>query len=134
MMRSWTWRRSRRANDPWEERIELGRRLVPAFSDPKVAEQLIALLLDPENTAVTLHTALALLERRRPEAVRLVVVASSQADDNTNDWIAGAFDDFRAESLGEDDDFLRTSLARIHQDQNPAYAAAAREWSALFGF
>lgn len=95
---------------------------------------MIALLLDPENTAVTYRTAVALLTLRKPEAVRLIVAASSWADENVNDWIGSAFEDFRAESLGADDAVLRWARAAIQEDPDEGCSNTAREWSAWCGF
>ncbi len=110
----------------WQERAALGQSLAADFEDPGVARRLIALLLDPDDTWVTRQTAAALWGMRRPEVVRLVLVASSRADDNHNDYLIGALADFPAQSPGDEDHFIREALIAVHDDPDPALAGIAR--------
>jgi hypothetical protein len=62
---------------PWEDRAAEGEALAAGAGRADVDARLLALLLDPEDTAVTFRTAIALLERRDLQALRLVVLASA---------------------------------------------------------
>jgi len=117
----------------WADRAALGESLASQVGDASVDERLVALLLDPEDTAVTFRTAVALLERRDPRAVRLVIVASASADEDTSNWIGGALNDFRADSL-QNEEFLRAALEELHEDPESSCARAAHAWSAWCAF
>lgn len=118
----------------WESQAAEGETLAADVGAPAVDARLLALLLDPENTAVTLRTALALLEQRSHQAVQLLVRASARADDNHNDWIGDAIVEFRARHLGDDDDFLRGALSASQNDPDQASAKAARDLAVWCGF
>lgn len=113
-------------SDGWEARAAEGEAIAPRSGTPEVDARLLALLLDPEDTAVTYRTALALLRQRTPEAVRVVVCADARADANHSDWIGDAFATVRADALGDDDEFLRSTLSGLSADRDEACARAAR--------
>lgn len=100
--------------DDFKGRISEGQRLSlgvgVGVGDAATDDRLLQLLLDPNDTAVTYETALALLARRDDRGVELILRAEVLADDNTSQWLGDAFATFRAESHGRDDDFLRSSL------------------------
>ncbi len=72
----------------WDDRVEAGRRLAALAGDPAIDAVLDRLLLDPENTAVTLETAEELLRRRDLPGLRVFAQAWDRADDQTGDWLA----------------------------------------------
>ena len=89
----------------WQQRAREGEQLAGWLGQPGVNERLLQLLLDPLDTEVTSETAGALLARHDDPGVQLIVGAAAQTDDNHSDWLFGAFADFRANSLGEEDGF-----------------------------
>ncbi|CAN5467173.1 hypothetical protein BH10ACT8_BH10ACT8_17020 [soil metagenome] len=113
--------------DDWEERALLGERLARRLDAVPVRERLLQLLLDNRNTAVTYRTALALLDRRDRLGLELIVTASTQADDDTNQWLGDAVAEFRARSLGADDEFLRNTLGELISGARPPVTGAAEE-------
>jgi len=118
----------------WEERASEGEELAAQVGSPDADERLLELLLDPDNTAVTFRTAVALLDRRSLAAVRMIAVASAMADDNHMDFLGDAVAEFRARSLGGDDQFLRGALESIGSEADSAYARAAQELHAWCGW
>ncbi|TCI98801.1 hypothetical protein [Aeromicrobium sp. IC_218] len=115
----------------WEERAAAGEALAPGAGVPDTDARLIELLLDPENTAVTFRTAVALLDQRTTAAFRLLVLASADADDNQRDWIGDAVDGFVGRMQGEGEAFIRRALHVLEKD-NDGCAHAAAEWRAWF--
>jgi hypothetical protein len=63
-------------------------------------EAVLRLLLDDRDTAVTLRTALALLERRDRLGLELIATADAQADDDTSQSLYDAVTEFQARALG----------------------------------
>lgn len=110
----------------WERRAALGEELAADLDRPGAEARIMRLLLDPEDTAVTFRTALALLSRRDIRGVRLVAWADSRADDQRSDHLCDAFAEIRAESLGADDNFLREALSSVAAEDDAATAWAAR--------
>ncbi|HEY8719982.1 MAG TPA: hypothetical protein VIM26_15480 [Pengzhenrongella sp.] len=90
-----------------EVRAAAGVLLASATDLDQVADILIRLLLDQEDTFVTSETADALVDRRDVPGLRLVILALARADDeNTANWIWDALLDPQTyEELAE-----RTSL------------------------
>lgn len=119
-------------NNSWEERIEAGEALAPAAGERDADAQLLGLLRDPENTAVTLYTALALFEQRTAAAIRLVVLASARTDDNHRDWIDAALGDFLGSVSAEEQEFVRHTVRMFQNDGDPVLAQEAREWVAWY--
>ncbi|MEU8761353.1 hypothetical protein [Streptomyces sp. NPDC048659] len=77
----------------WTTRVRAGRDLAPYAGLPRAAEALLALLLDPEDTAVTRATAEALTRAGTADALRFVARAAARADAQQADWLAtGAHD------------------------------------------
>ncbi|MGW3892509.1 hypothetical protein ACWD69_27835 [Micromonospora chokoriensis] len=72
----------RNADSPaWSVRAAAGRHLARSRGIDEVADTLHRLLLDPQDTAVTQETAMALLERKDATGLRLVLLARSYAAD-----------------------------------------------------
>lgn len=111
----------------WEQRASLGERLAPCVGEAGVDARLLALLLDPDDTAVTYRTAIALLNEHSTQALRLIVLAKSRADDNTRDWIEGAFTNLRADTLGACDEFLARALVVLGVDADPVCRETAQD-------
>ncbi len=82
----------------WPVRAAAGRRLAGSAEDAGVAEVLLRLLLDGQDTAVTRETAEALLERGDVCGLRMVLAALSSADDGTGDYLDGAINDVCCQS------------------------------------
>ncbi|GAA3169699.1 hypothetical protein GCM10010531_23470 [Blastococcus jejuensis] len=78
-----------------EDRAAAGRQLAPRAGSDQVDELLLELLLDQSNTFVTYETAEALLERRTPQAARVVAKAVALADprDLPIEWLGDAVND-----------------------------------------
>lgn len=120
--------------ETWEDRVAEGQMLAAKAGAAEADARLVDLLLDSDDTVVTLRTALALLEQRTPRALRVVVAAAARADENQGDSLGDAVNSFRATSLGNDDEFLRKTLGVLAQDPDEECALAARElavWSGL---
>lgn len=120
--------------ETWEDRVAEAQMLAAKAGAAGADARLVALLLDSDDTAVTLRTALVLLEQRTPSALRVVVAAAARADENQGDWLGDAVNWFRASSLGNDDEFLRKTLGVLAQDPDEDCALAAHElavWSGL---
>ncbi|MCP9956787.1 HEAT repeat domain-containing protein [Streptomyces sudanensis] len=71
----------------WTRRVRAGHDLASFTGIPEVAEALVGLLLDAEDTAVTRGAAEALARVGTVTAMRLVALALSRADDNQADWL-----------------------------------------------
>lgn len=105
-------------SDNWEERALLGERLARRLDTLADREQVLRLLLDDRDAAVTYRTALALLQRRDRLGLELIVTASTQADDDTNLWLGSAVAQFRAGSLGQTTTSSEPRLARCSATQD----------------
>ena len=71
----------------YRDRADAGRALA-VFADVQQArEPLLALVLDPDDTFVTLATADALLRRQDSAGYAVISRALAAAHDNTSDWI-----------------------------------------------
>jgi hypothetical protein len=114
-------------NGTWEERVDLGQTCAAALRGEGIDDVVIDLLLDPDDTAVTFRTAVALLERRDVLGVKHVIRACAYGDQNANVWLGDAFRHFQADSKGADDEFLKSALADIAGGADESDAAAARE-------
>ncbi|GAA0716264.1 hypothetical protein GCM10010199_17710 [Dactylosporangium roseum] len=71
----------------YQDRADAGRALASFAEMPESAQPLRRLLLDADDTFVTLVTADALLRRKDPAGLALVARALADADDNHADWI-----------------------------------------------
>lgn len=71
----------------WDERAEAGSRLAALAGDPEIDTALDRLLLDPNDTGVTLRTAEALLSRCDLPGLRVFVRAWDRADLDTGNWL-----------------------------------------------
>lgn len=92
-------------------------------------DRLLQLLLDPEDTGVTYYTAVAVLGQCEFAGIELIVRATALADDNTNEFLGGAFLTFRAETRWQKDSFLRESLLEIASMSDvETHRAAARDY------
>ncbi|MFI5916674.1 hypothetical protein [Dactylosporangium sp. NPDC051541] len=74
----------------YQDRADAGRALASFAELPEAVPQLRRLLLDADDTFVTLVTADALLRRKDPAGLALVARALTDADDNHADWISTA--------------------------------------------
>ncbi|MGH4030288.1 HEAT repeat domain-containing protein [Actinomycetota bacterium Odt1-20B] len=77
----------------WSRRARAGRRLAAQAEVPEVAEVLLRLLLDGEDTAVTRQTAEALARTGTAAAARLLARAMAEADDSQADWLQTGVED-----------------------------------------
>ena len=118
----------------WEERAAAGGALAAGAGGAHADRQILELLLDPDDTAVTFRTAVALVEQRTTKAIRLIMMASATADDNHLDWLGEAVDEFRARGNDADESFLREALRTLERDDDPACARAARLWLSELGW
>lgn len=110
-----------------EDRVDAGRCLANFVDIPGVSNVLFELALDPNDTAVTLATADALLRRKDRLGVTVLARALAVADSNHADWIypavSGVFGIFERdrdvairiceELLGDADSQLRLGLLAI---------------------
>jgi len=74
----------------WAARVRAARQLATAADQTGIAQVLLALLLDPGDTAVTDAACLALLGRADIHATRLVARAVALADGEQLDHLYGA--------------------------------------------
>ncbi|MFE0101534.1 hypothetical protein [Streptomyces sp. NPDC059009] len=88
------------ASPSWSRRARAGRRLAAHAEVPEVAEALLRLLLDAEDTAVTRRTAEALARTGTAAAARLLARATAEADEGQADWLQTGVEDALA---GPDD-------------------------------
>lgn len=78
------------SSNDYQDRADAGRGLA-AFADLAVShDALVALVLDPHNTFVTLQTARALLQTKDPRAFEILATAIAVSVDGTLDYIADA--------------------------------------------
>ncbi|GAB3277637.1 hypothetical protein [Kineosporia babensis] len=75
------------ARGDYRDRADAGAALARFAALPQTWEPLLALVLDAEDTAVTLEVAEALLRRRDVCGLRLVARALAQADEGRSNWI-----------------------------------------------
>ncbi|MET4923082.1 hypothetical protein P3L51_12105 [Streptomyces sp. PSRA5] len=71
----------------WTQRVRAGRDLASCADVPEAAEVLVGLLLDVDDMAVTRQTAEALTRVGTVAAIRLIALATAEADDNRADWL-----------------------------------------------
>ncbi|GAA4895397.1 hypothetical protein ACFPM3_16490 [Streptomyces coeruleoprunus] len=109
----------------WSVRAAAGRHLATAAELPEVAEALHRLLLDAHDTAVTMETAEALLERRDTRGLRLVLGALTEADEDTGQELLTSLDRIHGRSW-EDIARLRHLATELTSDADEAVAAEAR--------
>jgi hypothetical protein len=109
----------------WDDRAESGRRLAALAGDPEIDAVLDRLLLDPDDTAVTLHTAEALLARRDLPGLRPFTRAWAGADSNHGDWLATATYSVR-QSIA-DQAGLAARLRALAADSDPSVRAGAAD-------
>ncbi|MFJ9737496.1 hypothetical protein [Streptomyces sp. NPDC101166] len=92
-----------RATSPsWPQRARAGRDLAAFVDVPEVAEAVLGLLLDAEDTAVTRQTAETLARVGTAAAMRLIASAVAEADDNQADWIRTGVHDALADGAPPD--------------------------------
>jgi len=111
----------------YEDRVVAGRCLA-SFADRHEAwDALLTLVLDPDDTAVTLATALALVRRHDLAGLRVIAAGLASADDNSQQYISDAVDRVlgiyaselsdaigSCRALGEDaDQHVRTGSMRL---------------------
>jgi hypothetical protein len=77
----------------FRDRVDAGRALACFVETPRTREPLQRLLLDAGDTAVTLATAQALLQRGDPAGLAAVASAMAFADPNHADWLDAAVHD-----------------------------------------
>ncbi|MGW2471590.1 HEAT repeat domain-containing protein [Streptomyces sp. NPDC001665] len=105
----------------WEGRARAGRDLAAFAEVPEVAEALVRLLLDAEDTAVTRRTAEALARVGSVAAVRVLARAVAGADDEQADWLETGVLDAEAPDLaaacaalaGDRDEAVRRGAAEV---------------------
>ncbi|MGY3201925.1 HEAT repeat domain-containing protein [Streptomyces sp. TE5632] len=98
----------------WSQRARAGRELASFADVPEAAEALVGLLLDVEDTAVTRQTAEALARVGTVDAVKLIALATAEADDNQVDWLqAGVHDALVGVGGGADPPARMHGLLRV---------------------
>lgn len=111
----------------YEDRVIAGRCLASFADRHEVWDALLALLLDPGDTAVTLATALGLVRRHDLAGLRVIAAGLASADDNSEQYIGDAVDRVlgiyaselsdaigSCRALGEDaDQHVRTGSIRL---------------------
>ncbi|MFF9982349.1 hypothetical protein [Streptomyces erythrochromogenes] len=112
----------------WAQRVRAGRDLASFVDVPEVAEVLVGLLLDVEDTAVTRQTAEALARVGTVAAVRLIALAVGEADDNQADWLQTGVHDALVGAGGAPN--VAAACANLARDQEGAVRRAAADTSA----
>ncbi len=110
----------------WDERAKAGRALALYAGDGEADMLLHRLLLDEENTAVTLDTAEALLQQRSAQCLALVASAVVSADEQSRNWLETAVHSECMQDWGELFAARRLceQLARGHDDPQVRAGAA----------
>ncbi|MFD7865103.1 hypothetical protein [Streptomyces sp. NPDC059783] len=116
------------SSPPWTQRVRAGRDLAPFADVPVVAEALVRLLLDVEDTAVTRATAEALARVGTVAAVRLIALAVAEADDNQADWLQTGVHDALVGPDSVPD--IAATCANLAQDQEEGVRRTAADISA----
>lgn len=116
------------ASPSWTQRARAGCDLASFAGVPALAEVLVGLLLDAENTAVTRQTAEALARTGTPAAVRLIALAVVEADDNQADWLQTGVHDARVGPEGVPD--IAAACGKLARDPDEAVRRGAAEISA----
>ncbi|MFD7064611.1 hypothetical protein [Streptomyces sp. NPDC059906] len=109
----------------WKQRVRAGLELAPFADAHEVAEVLVGLLLDVENTAVTRQTAEALARMGSVAAVRLIALAVAEADGNQADWLQTGVHDALVGPDGVPD--LAAACGKLAGDQEEAVRRGAAE-------
>ncbi|WP_232534035.1 hypothetical protein [Plantactinospora sp. KBS50] len=112
----------------YQDRADAGRALASFAEMPGSAQPLRRLLLDADDTFVTLVTADALLRRRDLVGLALVAGALADADDNRADWIFTAVQDVYMIYAGERDAAVRMCDALL-EDPDPGIRQGAARLS-----
>ncbi|WP_258724842.1 hypothetical protein [Cellulomonas sp. NS3] len=123
----------------WADRATAGHELAPLVDDgdAQVRAALTALLLDPDDTAVTDRTATALLTHGGRTAWWLFLHAWSRAGPERLDHLADAFREQRwrraaaGDTAGEE--ALRAQVEAFVADEDAGVRAAAAELAGRFG-
>ena len=105
----------------WQERSAEAATLAARAGEAEPGARLVALLLDPEDTAVSTAAAEALLARRDTAGLRLFVSAFGQAEEDTRNKLG--------DCLYDEPDLwssVKQVLARLADDDNPAVRAGSR--------
>lgn len=106
----------------WEDRARAGATLASYAGAPEVDDLLVALVLDELDTGVTVDTAWALLTRHDIAAIRVLLRAWEQADDDADEELCAlaSWDD------GDDDwQMVRPMLESIASDSTDVLSDAA---------
>ncbi|MEU5554299.1 hypothetical protein ABZ738_31460 [Micromonospora sp. NPDC047793] len=112
----------------YQDRADAGRALASFAEMPESAQPLRRLLLDADDTFVTLVTADALLRRKDLAGLALVAGALADADDNCADWIFTAVQDVYMIYASERDAAVRMCDALL-EDPDPGIRQAAARLS-----
>ena len=102
----------------WQEQSSEAATLAARAGVAEADARLMALLLDPDDTAVSQAAAEALLARRDAAGLRLFVSAFGQADEDTRNKLG--------DCLYDEPDLwfsVKQGLARLADDDNPAVRA-----------
>jgi hypothetical protein len=99
----------------YQDRADAGRALASFAEMPESAQPLHRLLLDADDTFVTLMTAEALLRRKDPAGLALVARALADADDSHADWISTAVHNMYMIYASERDAAIRMCDALLEQ-------------------
>ena len=114
----------------WEERAAEAESLAPRAGTADANARLLALLLDPEDTAVSTAAADALLARVDAVGVRLLTSAFGQAAEDTRNKLGECLYD----DSGERWEVVERLLVPLAEDPDPLVqhgAAALRQHMAL---
>ncbi|MET7526450.1 hypothetical protein ACFYSJ_37330 [Streptomyces sp. NPDC005248] len=80
-------------SDDWRDRADAGHGLAGFAEMPEATGPLLELVLDPDDTFVTRHTAQGLLRRNDRAGLSIVASALAVAEPNHSDWIHTAIND-----------------------------------------
>ena len=109
----------------WQARANAGDQLAAFAGDPAVDELLGRLLLDPDNTAVTVATAEALLARRDLVGLRVFTLAYGRADDDNGNDLNDSMYSVRQSTEDQDGLIGRLRLVALDEDQDVRTGATA---------
>lgn len=112
-------------SDDFRDRADAGHGLVGFAEMPEAAGPLPELVLDPDDTFVTRHTAQGLLRRNDRAGLSIVASALAVAGPNHGDWISTAVKDVCGIFSSELDEALRV-CAEMALDTDERVAAGAR--------
>ncbi|WP_082598697.1 MULTISPECIES: hypothetical protein [unclassified Kitasatospora] len=110
----------------YRDRADAGHGLAGFAEMPEAVRPLLELVLDPDDTFVTLVTARAVLRRKDRAGLRIVASALATADENRSDWIHTAIVDVFGIFAIDRDDAMRL-CEEMSRDADGHVALGARQ-------